>query len=99
MWIDKPSNAAIATALGAAFITELSAERLVDRRRRHREPLRAVRGHVDAVLEPYAEASGNVNARLVREAHAGRQRRGFSVDEVDRFVAVEADTVSGSMRR
>ena len=49
----------------------LLAERIVQRGRRRREPARAGRGHVEAILEPDAELAGQVEAGLVREAHAG----------------------------
>src|SRR4051794_36828947 len=76
-----------------------SVDRPVDRRRRSREPARPGLGHVEAILETDSELAGNVDARLVGEAHARRQRRRLAVDEIDRLVAVEADAVAGAVRR
>src|SRR5579862_6217751 len=61
--------------------------------------LRAVRRHVPAVLQTYAEFSGNVNARLVREAHAKLERRCVPMHQIGGLMAVEADAVAGAMRQ
>ena len=50
---------------------------------------------MEAVLKPDAEFAGQVNARLVREAHAGRERRLFAVNEIDGLVTLHADAVPG----
>ena len=42
---------------------------------------------------------GNVDARLVGKAHAGRQRRRLAVDQIDRLVAFHADAVAGAVRQ
>src|SRR5205085_2277423 len=42
-----------------------SVERSVDRGRRRGEPARALRGHVEAILEPDPELAGNVDPRLI----------------------------------
>src|SRR5436190_8621452 len=75
-----------------------SAERIVDRARRSREPARAFRRHVEAIFEADPELPGKVDSRLVGKAHAGGERRGLAVDEVDRLVPVHADSVAGSVR-
>src|ERR1700712_5362707 len=62
---------------------DLSIERAVDRGRRGREPAGAGFRHVEAILEADSELAGNVDAGLVREAHARCQRRHFAMDEVD----------------
>jgi hypothetical protein len=54
---------------------------------------------MEAVFEADAEASRNVDARLVREAHARRQRRPFATHQVHRLVAVQADAVTSAMRQ
>ena len=54
--------------------------------------------HVPAVLDPHPELAGNVEPRLVGEAHAGRERRGFAVDQIDRLVHLHADAVAGAVR-
>ena len=41
---------------------------------------------------------GNVDPRLVGKAHAGRERRHFAVDQVNRLVHLHADAVAGPVR-
>src|SRR5690606_4505323 len=48
--------------------------------------------------QPDAELAGQVDAGLVRKAHAGGERRGFAVDEIDRLVPFHADAVAGAVR-
>src|ERR1700722_16996364 len=67
--------------------------------RERREQLRAVRRHVPAVFQPYAEFSGNVNSGLVREAHAEFERGRVPVDEISGLVTVKTDAVAGAMRK
>src|SRR3546814_9996179 len=74
-------------------------ERLIDRRRRFAEPFRPAVGHIETILQPDAELTGNIDAGTVREAHAGRELRRFAAHEVDRPVPVEADAVAGAVRR
>ncbi len=57
------------------------------------------RRHVPAILEPDPELAGDVEPRLVREAHARRERRRLAVDEIDRLVDFHADAVSGPVRQ
>ena len=56
-------------------------------------------GHVPAVLEPDAELAGNVDPRLVGEAHAGRERRHVAMDQIGGLVPVHADAVAGAVRK
>ena len=48
--------------------------------------------------EPDAELAGDVDARLVGEAHAGRQRCRLAMDQVDRLMHLHADAMAGAMR-
>src|SRR4029079_6924742 len=50
------------------------------------EPPSAVVGDGDDVLDPHAEASGQVDAGLHREAHAGNQRLLLGLDHVRTLV-------------
>src|SRR5271167_2911139 len=70
---------------------------ILDGLRERRKQLRAVRRHVPAVFQTYAEFSGNVNSRLVREAHAELERGRVAVDEISGLVTIETDTVTGAM--
>ena len=78
--------------------TRRLAERLVDARRRLGEEFRPALGHVPAILDPDPELAGDVDARLVGEAHAGRERRRFAVDQIDRLMHLHADAVAGAVR-
>src|SRR5436853_4730195 len=53
---------------------------------------------MEAILQPDAEPAGDVQARLVGEAHADAERHRLAMDEVDRLVAVETDAVAGAVR-
>src|SRR5206468_10351823 len=66
-------------------------------RRRLGEESRTTRRHVPAILEPDPELSGNIDPWLVGKAHARRQRRHVTVNEVGRFVSFHADAVTGAM--
>ena len=50
------------------------------------EEFRPARRHVAAILEPDPELAGNIDARLVGKAHAGRERRHFAVNQIDRLM-------------
>src|SRR5687767_1840225 len=63
-------------------------DRRLERHRRLREVPRAFGRHVETVLQAHAELAGDVDAGLVREAHAGRELGRLATDEVHRLVAV-----------
>ena len=54
--------------------------------------------HVPAILQTYAELSGNVNSRLVGEAHARFEGRRVAVHEVGGFMTIEAYSVARAVR-
>src|SRR6185369_15043401 len=56
-------------------------------------------GHVEAILQPHAELARQIDAGLVRKAHADGQPRRLAMDEIDRLMPVEADTVARAMRQ
>src|SRR5262245_61157343 len=79
----------------AGFLVIDSRKRLVDRRARLTEELRAALSDVEAVLEADAELAVDGDHRLVAEAHARLQRRLVAAHEVRPLVAIETDTVAG----
>src|SRR5918995_5250867 len=58
------------------------------------QPLGALAGHDDLVLDPDAEPSLQVDPRLVREGHAGLERRLVALDDIRGFVQLEPDPVA-----
>ena len=52
---------------------------------------------VDDVLDPHAESPAQVDPRLDRKAHPGRQRAGLPLDHVRRLVAHQPDPVAGAV--
>src|SRR5258705_4602252 len=76
-----------------------SFEWLLYARWRLSEEFRAALGHVPAILEPDPEFAWDIKPGLVGEAHPWRQRCRFVVDEIDRFVHLHADAVTGAMRQ
>ena len=67
---------------------------LVEGLRERREEHRPRGGHVPAVLEPHPELAGNVESRLIGEAHARLERGCIAVDEIRGFVSIESDSVA-----
>src|SRR5438270_1663159 len=76
----------------------MRSDRLFQRLRERREGLRPRLGHVPAILEADAELAGDIEPRLVGEAHAGLERRAVASHEVGRLVHVHPDAVAGAMR-
>src|SRR5215469_12531579 len=74
-------------------------DRLVQRSGQRGEELRAGCGHMPAILEPHTELARYVDSRLVREAHARRERRRVVAHQIGTLVDVHADTVPGPMRQ
>src|SRR3546814_6036300 len=62
------------TSNGFSLGRDLS-DRVVERPRRLAEPRRPAVRHVKAVLDAHAKFAGDVDARFVREAHAGGDRK------------------------
>src|SRR5690606_22890697 len=81
------------TPRGAGSVAERAERVVLQAGRRHGEPRGPLLRHVQAVFEPHAEALEVVEAGLVREAHAGGERRFLAVHEMHRLVAVHADAV------
>src|SRR5581483_12039651 len=76
-----------------------SSDRLVDRFGERGEELRPAGSHVPAILQADAELTGNVDPRLVGEAHARGQRCRVVAHEEGRLMAIHADAVSGPVRK
>ena len=74
-------------------------ERIINRMRRHREPLRPRCRHVEMILQPDAKFTGHANHRLIAKAHALGQWRVVTADEIRPFMDVHADAVAGAVRQ
>ena len=73
-------------------------DRAVYRCGKRSEEFRARGGHVPTVFEADAELAGNVDSRLVGEAHAGLEGRVVAAHEIGWLVHIHSDAVAGSMR-
>jgi len=69
-------------------------EGIFERRALRSEHFAAVGGDNPVVFETDAELTGDVDARLVGEGHAGSEWRGVASDEIGPLVAVHADAVA-----
>ena len=65
---------------------------------RLREPHRSVFGDVEMIFQTHTELAVDADHRLVRETHAGCQRRTVFLHEVCPLVHIKSDTVARSVR-
>src|ERR1700733_14222911 len=86
------------TTITAAYAARGS-NRLIQRFREGCEEPGTRRGHGPAVLQANAKFTGNIDSRLVGEAHAGLQRRRITVHQVGGLVAVQPDAVPRAVRK